>query len=146
MTGDDAAQQLEHEADELEHHLEALQDHIDEAGKSAAALREKTDPETVGERHDVRRTPGQGNDPEGVAAGWSDSVEDASSSPSDAGDTQPTGSAADDAPSSSTTDGDDSDGDAPSSDTDDDSAETSHGDAGEAVGGPTPGHASGGDD
>ena len=92
MTGDDAAQQLEHTADELEHHLGELGDHISDAEKSAAHLREKTNPETVGgDWKNTRGTPGQGEDPEGAAeAAPADEAQ--TSSPDDA---EPSGSARD---------------------------------------------------
>lgn len=121
MTGDDVAQKLEHQADRLEHHLDELEDHIADAAKSADHLREKTNPETVGDFEDTRGTPGGGDDPEGAAeAAPADEAQ--TGSPDDAGD-----SAADDSGAA---------GDAADpAQSDDDS-----------VGGAVPGHASGGDD
>jgi hypothetical protein len=118
MTGDDAAQQLEHEADRLEHHLDELQDHIAQADKSAASIREAANPSAAaGNWEDTRGTPGQGEDPAGAAA----------IAPADEAETN----SPDDTPAS------DDDSDASDSDTSGDD---------DAVGGPTPGHAAGGDD
>jgi hypothetical protein len=120
MTGDDVAQKLEHEADRLEHHLDELEDHITDAKKSAEHLRDKTDPETVGDFEDTRGTPGGGDDPEGAAeAAPADEAQ--TGSPDDA-----TANDADDSDPAAASDADDSDDD--------------------AVGGAVPGHASGGDD
>ena len=118
MTGDDAAQQREREADKLEHHLDELQDHIDQASKTAAARRDDVALSDSGPAEDAA--------PEPLG-----SIDPTTTSPNETAEAQP----GTDTPSDDSDASDSSDDDASSGEDDD-----------EAVGGPTPGHAAGGDD